>query len=285
MTAINPTRTVPAATGLIRKGKRTGKRTAFPNVPPALRGWILPALGFALWWTASRHHGNAGGNWVSPRQVLDSGLDLARNGHLWHALGSSLTRMATGFTIGSTLGLLAGALFGMSRSAERIFAPTFHAVKQVSLFAWIPLIAMWFGLGETAKIAVLSYSAFFPMLLNTYEGVRGVSREHLEAARVFAFTPRQILFHVILPSALPSIFTGVTLALIYAWVATLGAEYLLTSSVGIGTILVEGREHAAMAQVVFGVFVVGCVGAALNFLTGRLESRFLRWREATAGRY
>jgi len=252
------------------------------SVPPALRGWILPALAFAIWASASRGRGGA---WVSPRDVIDAGLALARTGQLWIALGSSLARLVTGFIIGSLLGVAVGTAFGTSRAAERIFAPTFHAFRQVSLFAWIPLIAMWFGLGESSKIAVLSYSAFFPMLINTFEGVRGVSREHLEAAKVFAFTRTQILFHVVLPAALPSIFTGITLAIIYSWVATLGAEYLLTSSVGIGTILIEGREHGRMEQVLFGLFLVGAVGLGLNFLSGRIESHFLRWRGTSAGRY
>jgi sulfonate transport system permease protein len=123
------------------------------------------------------------------------------------------------------------------------------------------------------------------LLVNTFEGVRGVPRDALEVARVFAFTRRQILLRVILPAALPSIFTGITLAIIYSWVATLGAEYLLTSSVGLGTILVEGREHGHMEQVLFGLFMVGGIGLVLNFISGRLETRFLRWRGGSAGRY
>jgi sulfonate transport system permease protein len=255
------------------------------RVPPRLRGWVIPVAGFLIWGIASRFQWPRESLFVSPQQVAASGIGLAETGQLLPAVGASLVRLALGFTLGSVLGLALGTLFGVSRTVERILGPTFHAVKQVSLFAWIPLIAMWFGLGESSKIAVLSYSAFFPMLLNTYEGVRSVPREHLEAARAFAFTRPQILIHVILPSALPSIFTGISLALIYAWVSTLGAEYLLTSSVGLGTLLVEGREHAQMDQVLFAVFMVGCVGQLLNFLSSRLESHFLRWRGVSTGRY
>ena len=90
---------------------------------------------------------------------------------------------------------------------------------------------------------------------------------------------------VVLPSALPSIFNGVHLALIYAWLATLGAEYLLTSGIGIGNLLTDGREHLWMDQVLLGIVVVGFVGFALNFIANHVEGRLLRWRGTSTGQY
>jgi len=151
-------------------------------------------------------------------------------------------------------------------------------LKQISLFAWIPLLSVWFGLGDAAKVAFLSLAAFFPVVLNTFEGIRSVPAELLEVARVLRFTRRQWLTKVVLPSATPSIFTGIHLALIYAWLATLGGEYLLVSGKGIGNTMIDGREHFQMDLVIFGVVVVGLVGFALNWIATRLERRLLAWR-------
>jgi sulfonate transport system permease protein len=147
------------------------------------------------------------------------------------------------------------------------------------------MISVWFGLGDTAKVVFLSLAAFFPVLLNTFEGIRSVPRELIEVGRVFALSPLQMLRRVVLPAALPSIFNGVHLALIYAWLATLGAEYLLTSGIGIGNLLTDGREHLWMDQVLLGVLMVGLVGYALNLAASGIESRLLRWRGTSTGQY
>ncbi len=163
--------------------------------------------------------------------------------------------------------------------------PSFHTVKQISLFAWIPLISVWFGLGDAAKVAFLSLAAFFPVVLNTFEGIRAVPADLLEVARVLRFTRTQVLWRVVLPSAAPSIFAGIHLGLIYAWLATLGAEYLLVSGQGIGNTMTDGRENFWMDLVIFGVIVVGLVGFTLNWIASRIESRLLacagaRWPPA-----
>lgn len=255
------------------------------KIPHGYKAWVFPILGFAAWWGYFLFHASDPIVSASPADVAASFWRLHRSGQFWPAVISSLSRMAIGFAIGSSLGLVVGTALGMSRRIDKAIGPTFHAVKQVSLFAWIPLIAMWFGLGEPAKIVVLGYAAFFPVLLNTYEGIRGVSREHLEVARTLEFSLPQIILRVVLPSALPSLFTGINLGLIYAWLATLGAEYLLTSGRGLGTLLVEGREHSEMDQILVGILAVGLIGAILNGLSAKLEARLLRWRGGSTGNF
>jgi sulfonate transport system permease protein len=251
-----------------------------------LRGAALPILAFAAWaWLSLLPSARHGALFASPGQVARAGLGLARAGALWPALAASLERLFFGFAIGAAAGLALGAALGSSRAAERAVAPTFHALKQVSIFAWIPLIGMWFGLGESGKIAVLAWAAFFPMFLNTLEGVRSVPRELLETGRAFGFTRAQMARNVVLPSALPSVLTGVSLSLLYAWLAALGAEYMLSSGVGLGTLLLDGRDHAMMDQVLFAMAVVGAIGLALHALARRVEARLLRWRGSAAGKF
>lgn len=249
------------------------------------RGWVLPGALLALWWLASNLGWIDSPLLVSPQAVWARAVDYTATGQLAEALGSSLWRNLAGFAIGASTGLLFGALLGVSRTAERTLGPSFHTFKQISLFAWIPLISVWFGLGNAAKVAFLSLAAFFPVVLNTFEGIRSVPPELLEVARVVKFSRRQLLTRVVLPSASPSIFAGIHLALIYAWLATLGGEYLLSAGKGIGNTMIDGREHFYMDLVIFGVIVVGLVGFTLNWIATRIENRLLAWRGSSTGRF
>jgi len=211
------------------------------------RGAVLPAVLLAWWWAVFRFQWTDTVMFVPITKVWETALRMSSSGQLWTSLGASLARDLAGFALGSLAGLAVGSALGLSRLLENLVGPSLHTVKQISLFAWIPLISVWFGLGDTAKVVFLSLAAFFPVLLNTFEGIH--------------------------------------LALIYAWLATLGAEYLLTSGIGIGNLLTDGREHLWMDQVLLGVFVVGCVGFSLNLIAGAIERRLLRWRGGATGQY
>jgi len=127
------------------------------------RGWVIPAVALLSWWFVSRHVVAGHGMMTSPAQVLHTAIDQTRSGALWRALSASLARELTGFTLGASLGLLLGALLGVSPFANRLIGPSFNAFKQVSLFAWIPLISVWFGLGDVAKVVFLSLAALVPV--------------------------------------------------------------------------------------------------------------------------
>lgn len=254
-------------------------------VPRAWRGWVLPILLVVVWWAAVRFGWSQSPLLVPVEKVVATGWEQISSGKLFTALGASLKRDLIGFAIGSSAGLAVGALLGLSRLAEKLIGPSFHTLKQISLFAWIPLLSVWFGLGDAAKVAFLSLAAFFPVVLNTFEGIRSVPAELVEVARVLRFSRWQLLRKVILPAAAPSIFAGIHLALIYAWLATLGAEYLLVSGEGIGNLLIDGREHFWMDLVLFGVLVVGLVGFALNWIATRIEHRALAWRGRSVAQF
>jgi sulfonate transport system permease protein len=211
---------------------------------------------------------------TSPAQVWHTAVDQVRTGALWRALSASLARELTGFTLGASLGLALGALLGVSPFANRLVGPSFNTFKQVSLFAWIPLISVWFGLGDLAKVVFLSLAALVPVVAHTSDGIRAVAPELLDVGRVFRYSKWQTVTRIVIPAALPSIFTGVYLALIYSWLATLGAEYLLVAGSGIGNTLVDGSEQFRMDLVVFGVIVIGITGWALNSLARAVQRRW-----------
>ena len=124
-------------------------------VPPALRGWVLPALILLFWWWAVASGWSTSPLLVSPVAVWDRALQQVTSGELWAALSASLWRNARGFLLGASAGLAVGVLLGWSRWAERLVGPSFHTLKQISLFAWIPMLSMWFGLGDGAKVAFI----------------------------------------------------------------------------------------------------------------------------------
>lgn len=243
------------------------------------RGVVLPLAFISVWYGITSLSLVNTRLIVPPGKVVEVAWKYLTDGQFFIGLQASLYRDIGGFVPGSAVGILLGALLGMSRWAERLIGPTLHTLKQISLFAWIPLISTWFGNGDGAKILFVALSAFYPVALNTFEGVRAVTRVQLEVARVYRFNRRQLISRLILPAASPQIIAGLHLALVYAWLATIGAEYLLgASGKGIGSIVIGGKAAFNIELILFGMLAIGLVGALLNQLASRLEARALHWR-------
>ncbi|WUR13283.1 ABC transporter permease [[Empedobacter] haloabium] len=243
------------------------------------RAVVLPLAALALWYALTALDLVNTKLIVPPGAVLDAAWQVVSGGQLLAGLRASLIRDLSGFAAGSAAGILFGLLLGVSRWAERIVGPTFHTLKQISLFAWLPLLSTWLGTGEAAKILFIALSAFYPVALNTFEGVRGVTRAQLEVARVLGFNRLQLAGRLILPAASARIATGLHLALLYAWLATIGAEYLLGSSAqGVGSVVIRGKATFHVELIVVGMLLIGAVGLLLNRLAAAIEGRVLHWR-------
>ncbi len=244
-----------------------------------LRGFVLPLAFLVLWYAVTALQLVNTKLIVPPGAVVAAAWDVIGGGQLLTGLRASLVRDLSGFAAGSTAGILFGLLLGVSRWAERLVGPTFHTLKQISLFAWLPLLSTWLGTGESAKILFIALSAFYPVALNTFEGVRSVTRAQFEVARVLGFGPLQRLLRLVLPAASAQIATGLHLALLYAWLATIGAEYLLGSSAqGVGSVVIRGKATFHVELIVVGMLLIGLVGMGLNRLAALVEGRVLHWR-------
>ncbi|MDH2344022.1 ABC transporter permease [Bradyrhizobium sp. SSUT77] len=250
-----------------------------PALKTAGRGLVLP-LGLLVLWEIASRSGLANPQFLPPlEQVGISGWDELISGELVGALGASLRRDLLGFALGSGIGIMIGLLLSLSRIADRIFTTWFNGLKQIALLAWIPLISLWFGFDEIAKVVFIALAASIPVILNLVEGVHATSEKLVEVGEVFRFNRLQFVLHVYLPAALPSLLTGLHLALIYAWLATIGAEYFMAAGPGIGGLIIAGRERFDMDLVLLGILVVGSVGFVIDRGATLLEQKLIPRRK------
>ncbi|KAF1067718.1 MAG: putative aliphatic sulfonates transport permease protein SsuC [Pseudomonas citronellolis] len=253
---------------------------------PAGRGWqrlqsgLLPLALIGIWQAASSLHWVDAAILASPWEVLRAAGQGLLDGTLSGAWLDSLKRTLAGLLLGGALGFGSGLLLGLLRPAERLFGPTLAGLRQVAIFAWVPLLTAWFGLGELAKVVFVSLAAFFPLLLATQRGIASLPPELGEAARVLRLNPWQRLRRLVLPGAAPSVFAGIRLALIYSWLGTIGAEYFMPSDGGIGSAMIGAQQLFRMDVVSAGMLLVGITGALLAALGQRIEARATRWRHA-----
>lgn len=248
------------------------------RVPRHVLPWIVPAL-VGAGWEILAHSGLTDARFLPPlEQIAGRALIEIRDDDLAAHVLSSLRRDLLGCAIGASAGVLLGLLIGFSRLAQRLIGPTLLVHRQIALFAWIPLLSMWFGGGEVGKLSFIALAAFQPTLTNTWQGVANIPGKLRELATVLTFSRLDVVRFVALPGALPSIFTGLRSALIYAWVATIGAELLLNVAPGIGGRMNEGQQLFQMDLLLLCVVLMGGVGVAFDLLAARLQARLLRWR-------
>jgi sulfonate transport system permease protein len=233
-------------------------------------GATIPVI-LLLAWAGAVHFGFLDVRlWSSPELVAAGGWAALRDGTLLAALGASLKRDTAGFAIGAGAGLILGLVLARVRLADRLLSPTLNATRQIALFAWVPFLSLWLGNGEAGRIAFIALASFFPVLINTHLGAVQVEAGYLDVARVLCLRPHRLLLKVILPSAFPSILTGLRLGLIYAWLATIGAEYLFATTEGIGAMMMDARDLFRMDLVILGMMVIGGIGFVLNALLSHI---------------
>lgn len=249
---------------------------------PVARGAAIPLILVAAWIMVERSGLSSSHLLVPLERILALPFIDSAGRELWPALGASMVRLFAGFVIGAGLGIALGLVTGMWRLADRAISPSFNTLRQITLFAWIPLLTAWFGNGDASKLVYIAMSAFFPAALNTYLGLRNIPERYLEVARVLRLSFRTRLTRLILPAALPSIFVGIQIALITAWLGTVSSEYAMGMGRGLGTFLSEGRGQFRMDVVLLGVSVLALVGYIINVACIAVFRRLLAWKGGAA---
>lgn len=241
---------------------------------------LFPILVLAWWEWESRHGGGHSYAFASLEQIGSSFIEMLMDGRLLFHSAASLQRALSALLIGGSIGIAVGIAMGQSRIMDKAASPLITTMRQVPILGWLPLVALWFGNGDGAKLMLVSLSAFYPTVLNTQKGMQAIDRKHAEVGRLYGFTRWQSLRLIAWPSALPLLFTGISQALAFAWIATIGVELLFSATAGLGTEMMAAQVAARTDIVVVCVACVGLMGFALTQLFALLRTRLLRWQPA-----
>jgi sulfonate transport system permease protein len=248
----------------------------------SLVGFALPLTLLAVWQIASVSGLVKPYLLPPPAAVATTLWELTLNGTLARHVQASMTRWVIGFVLGGGLGLLLGSWVGLSRGAERALDTSVQMLRTVPFLAMAPLLIIWLGLDEAPKITLVGLAAFFPLYINTFAGIRNVDRKLIEVGRVYQLSRVEMLTRVIIPAALPAVFTGIRYGLGVAWLALVVAE-LMGATRGLGFMLVEGREFVRIDVIVGGILLFSIVGKLVDLFVRLLERHFLRWRDTFTG--
>lgn len=247
-------------------------RSAWQRVLP----WLLPAGLLALWQVSSSL------GWLSTRvlpapvDVANAAWTLAASGELWTHVRVSAGRALTGLAIGGGLGLALGLLTGSVRWAETLLDSTVQMVRNIPALAMIPLVILWFGIDESAKLFLIAVSVFFPIYLNTFHGIRNVDPGLIEMGRTYGLTRWQLYRQIILPGALSSILVGLRFSLGLMWVILIVAE-TISAQAGIGYLTMNAREFLQTDIVLVGILLYAALGKLADLFARALEHYWLRW--------
>src|SRR6202043_3358279 len=188
----------------------------------------------------------------------------------------SFLRAFAGFLVGGGIGFALAIANGSSTTSERLLDSTLQMLRNIPHLALIPLVILWFGIDEEAKLFLVALGVFFPIYVNTLHGVRSVDRQLLEMGRAFGMSERQLLFRVVLPGALPSVFVGLRYGLGIMWLTLIVAETISASS-GIGYMAMNAREFMLVDVVVFAILVYAALGKLADVIARLLERVSLAW--------
>lgn len=238
-------------------------------------GLLLPVIIAALW--AAGSYAGAWNTFLlpSPASVWTAFADALKSGLLQENLAASLGRIAVGFGLSSVFALSLAFVCSLFPPLMRQLEPTLEFLRHIPPMAVIPMLILWFGIGETPKIILIILATFFPVFLNTVQGIRGCDYKLKEVAHVFGYGKWETCRYVILPSALPSIFTGLRLGLGYSWRSLVAAELVAASS-GLGYMILDAEQLSRSDVVLMGIFVIGILGAGLDFIFAFLSSKLLK---------
>lgn len=241
--------------------------------------WLLPIAIVTAWEIAAR------AGWLSSRilpepfAVVQAGVTLAASGELWQHVKVSALRALSGFAIGGGLGLALGLLTGSFRKLEIALDTTLQMIRNIPPLALIPLVILWFGIDETAKLFLISFGVFFSVYINTFHGIRSVDPALIEMGKSYGLKGWSLYREVILPGALSSILVGVRYALGFMWVILIVAE-TISAQAGIGYMTMNAREFLQTDVVLLGILLYAVLGKLADVAARLLERHWLKWNNA-----
>ncbi len=241
--------------------------------------WAMPAAVLGAWQVGGMTGLIPADVLPPPSAVIEAGWRLAVSGDLLRNIEVSACRAGIGFAIGGGPGFSCGLLNGLSRTSERVLDTSLQMIRTIPHLALIPLVILWFGIGEEAKLFLISIGAFFPIYLNTLQGVRSVDPQLIEMGQAYQMSRLQLIGVVLLPGALPAVFTGVRYAMGVTWLTLIVAETISATS-GIGCMAMNAREFMMVDVVVFSLLLYALLGKLTDSAARLLERTCLSWHPA-----
>ncbi|MDB5654572.1 MAG: aliphatic sulfonate transporter permease SsuC [Tardiphaga sp.] len=249
-----------------------------PNLS-ALTQWIVPLVILTAWQIACVAGLVPSRVMPAPTDVALAGWKLLLSGELLQNIWVSFWRAAVGFAIGGSIGFAFGLANGLSELSNKLTDTTLQMVRNVPHLALIPLVILWFGIDESAKLFLVALGVFFPIYLNTLHGIRTVDPQLIEMGRIYGMSNGELFRRVIFPGALPSIFVGVRFALGIMWLTLIVAETIAASS-GLGYMAMQAREFMQIDVVVLSILIYALLGKVADSASRVLERLTLSWHPA-----
>ena len=213
----------------------------------------------------------------SPVLVLEAGIELTRSGELPRDIAASMGRVIEGFMLAAVLGIGLGMLTGRSHLCENLLSPIVQVLRPIPPLAFLPMMVLWFGIGEASKVAFIAYATFFPIFTTTVDGIKFIDPILLRAASSLGANRRDLFRYVVIPAAMPAIFTGLRIGFGLAFFVIVAAEFIASDS-GLGFLINDARTFFQVPKMLLGAAVIGAIGFVFNAALQALESRLLRWR-------
>jgi sulfonate transport system permease protein len=238
-------------------------------------GALLPVAILALWWGLSAFEVFPSYRLPSPQAVVLAAVDLAERGLLVQYMAISTQRVLVGFACGAAIGMTLGALVGLSRNAGILLSPLIGALRAVPSLAWLPLLVLYLGIGEIPKIALVTIGAAFPVFTTLAGALRHVDPHLVELGRAYGLGRIGLLTTVQLPAVIPSLVSGLRLALAQSWLFLVAAE-LISSSMGLGFLLIDSGNNGRIDRLFLAIVLLAILGKTTDALIGVLERALLR---------
>jgi sulfonate transport system permease protein len=233
---------------------------------------IIPVLLLLLWEVLARNGAIQVALMPRPSKIGKALWTLLLNGKLVKDICISLRRVLLGYIIGSAMGVIVGVLLGLFPKINALMKLLVEILRPIPIIAWVPVLILWVGIDERSKVIVIAIGTFWPVLLNVIGGIVNVDKKYLEVSTILMKSKWTTITKVVLPAAVPSIFTGLRIASGSALMGVIGAEMFAASS-GLGYMITYAREMSQPAKMLGGVFVIGILGAILNGIVAAIQKK------------
>jgi sulfonate transport system permease protein len=240
-------------------------------------GLVLPVV-FVILWELLARAGLLAANWFpSPFAIVGTLLELLRGGELARHIAYTLSRVVSGFLIGSLTATLLAGITGSTPLVRQLLDPSIQALRSIPSMAWVPLFLLWMGIHETSKIALISVGVFFPVYLNLLSGILTVDRKLVEVGQVFKLGKLQLVRRVILPAALPAYLVGLRSGLGLGWMFVVAAE-IMGASRGLGFLMIDGQMTGRASVIIASIVLFAIFGKLTDLIIELAGNRLLGHR-------